>query len=531
MSSFDYIIVGGGSAGCVLANRLSASGKHTVALLEAGGTHRSPLVTIPFNLGVVVTSGLKNWRFQTVPQEGLNGRTGYQPRGKALGGSSSINAMLYLRGAKEDYDLWESMGNPGWSYKDVLPYFKRSEDRVRGENEYRAVGGPLSVAPPRSPNPANKIWLKAGQECQLPLNDDFNGASQEGVGYFELTQKRGERHSAAHAYLDPVEKRSNLTIYTEAFAHRVTFEGKRANGVEVKIGGKMETLTANKEVILSCGAFQSPQLLMLSGIGPKSKLEPHGITQIVDLPGVGENLHDHLDFSLIYQSDYKHLLGVNARSIFGVAINQMKYWFQRRGVLTTNFNESGGFAYTDPSEPSPDVQFHFAFVILDNHGRTRHKFGGYTCHVCLLRPKSRGSVDLASADPEAHPLIDPAFLREESDVKNMLAGVKKAQQLLRAPAFDEIRGKPLYATGSDDDEELLEDIRSRADTIYHPVGTCKMGPDSDPNAVVDASLKVKGVEGLRVVDASVMPSIVSGNTNGPTIMVGEKGADLILADA
>lgn len=531
MRKFDFVVVGAGSAGCTVASRLSENGKYQVALLEAGGSHNNPLISIPFNFAFTVPKGPHNWSFETVPQEGLNGRRGYQPRGKVLGGSSSINAMVYIRGAKEDYEHWAALGNEGWSYEEVLPFFKKAQNRVKGANEYHAQGGPLTVSPPRSPNPLNDMFIKAGMDCQLPYNEDFNGETQEGIGYYELTQDRGKRCSAALAYVTPAEKRKNLTIFKQAFVEKVLVENGQATGVMVKLNGNLQLIKARREVILSCGAFQSPQLLLLSGIGAKDKLDPHKIKVVHELPGVGENLYDHVDFCLMYQSDSEHVLGTNARSVFRVAWNQFKYFAGRRGILTTNFNESGAFYFTNPDERSPDIQLHFAFTLVDQHGLKRHGRGGFSCHVCVLRPKSHGNLTLADANPATPPLIDPAFLKDERDVATLLAGVKRAQQILQAPAFDEIRGKPVYATASNNDDELIEDIRNRADTIYHPVGTCKMGPDSDPMAVVDSSLRVRGIRNLRVIDASIMPSIVSGNTNAPTIMIGEKGAQMILDEA
>lgn len=527
--TFDYVIVGGGSAGCTIASRLSESGRHNVCLLEAGGTHKSPLVTIPFNLAVTVSRGVKNWNFETVPQSGLNGRKGFQPRGKALGGSSSINAMIYIRGVKEDYDHWSALGNKGWSYDEVLPYFKKAEDHIGGESDVHGAGGPLTVSPVRSPNPLNDVFIKAAEDAQLPLNDDFNSGSQEGVGFYELTQRNGERCSAARAYLDPAEGRKNLTVLQHAYVERVVMEGKRAIGVQATIGQKPHRIHARREVIVCAGALQSPQVLLLSGIGPRNKLEPHGIGVTHELLGVGENLHDHPDYSLLYKSSSSDAIGANTRSGLKIMWDTIQYKLRRRGVLTTNFNETGAFFYTDRSEPSPDIQLHFAISLVDSHGRKIHRYPGYTCHVCVLRPKSRGNLALTDANPQTPPQIDPAILAEEEDMETMLKGVLKAQQIMEGPAFDSIRGEPLYCSGSKDLSELREDIRNRADTIYHPVGTCKMGQDD--MAVVDEYLKVRGIEGLRVADASIMPFVISGNTNAPSIMIGEKCADMVLSAA
>lgn len=524
--TFDFVIVGGGSAGCTIANRLSESGKNSVCLLEAGGTHKSPLVTIPFNLAITVSRGVKNWSFETTPQHGLNGRQGYQPRGKALGGSSSINAMIYIRGVKEDYNSWAALGNQGWSYEDVLPYFKKSEDHVAGASETHGVGGPLTVSPVRSPNPLNDVFIQAAEQAQIPRNEDFNTGTQEGVGFYELTQRNGERCSAARAYLDPAEGRKNLTILQDAYVERLVMNGKKATGVQASIANKSRQIHAAREVIVCAGALQSPQVLLLSGIGPRDKLDPHGIKQSHDLPGVGENLHDHPDYSLLYKTSSTDALGANTRSGLKIMWDTFQYKMRRRGMLTTNFNESGAFFYTDRSEPSPDIQLHFAISLVDSHGRKIHRYPGYTCHVCVLRPKSRGNLALTDANPRTHPKIDPAILAHEDDMESMLNGVFKAQQIMESPAFDSIRGEPLYCSGSKDRDELREDIRNRADTIYHPVGTCKMGQDQ--MAVVDEQLRVRGIDGLRVADASIMPTVISGNTNAPSIMIGEKCADMIL---
>jgi choline dehydrogenase-like flavoprotein len=476
----------------------------------------------------------RNWGYETVPQKGLGGRQGYQPRGKMLGGSSGSNAMIYTRGHKNDYDGWAALGIKGWSYKDVLPFFKRSEHREVGANDYHGQGGPLNVAPVTSPGSVNDIFLKACSQLQLPQTDDFNGAKQEGVGLYELTQKDGERWCTARAYLEPAMTRPNLTVISGAHTEKILIENKRATGVKYRAQKhraqkQRQTVKAKREVILSAGAFGSPQILLLSGIGAKNKLAPHGIAQIHDLPGVGENLQDHIDHILSFNAKIKDNIGFSVRGTFRRFSEMLSFRRNRKGILTSNYAESGGFLYIDRAEPSPDIQLHLVRAVVDDHGRKLHWGHGYSCHVCVLRPKSRGRVSLASSDPIADPAIDPAFLEDDRDMEKLVKGVKLVQQIMRAPAFDAVRGKPFYHSDTDDEAVLRADIRARADTVYHPVGTCKMGNDN--MAVVDDRLRVHGLAGLRVVDASIMPNLISGNTNAPTIMIAEKAADMIKEDA
>jgi len=527
--TFDYIVVGAGSAGCVVARRLSDDPKVRVCLLEAGKPDKSFLIHVPFGVAAILPTKLANWAFKTVPQPGLNGRIGYQPRGKTLGGSSSINAMVYIRGQAEDYDRWAALGNDGWSYADVLPWFKRAQNQERGADDYHGVGGPLNVADLRSPNPVAGRFLQAAEELQLPRTDDFNGPRQEGIGSYQVTQINGERCSAAKAYLTPVLDRPNLTVLTQAQAQRLLLEDGRAVGVAYRRDGRDAEVRARGEVILSGGAFQSPQLLLLSGIGPAEELRRHGIAVHHDLPGVGNNLQDHIDHVLSYRSPSRDAVGMSLPGIARILTSIPEYRRRRTGHLTTNFAETGGFLRSDPGLDRPDLQLHFVIGIVDDHSRKRHLGHGYGCHVCLLRPKSRGRVGLQSADPMAPPLIDPNFLAEEEDLEAMVRGFKVTRQILEAPAFSEIRGEPLYFGDATSDEAIRDDIRARADTVYHPVGTCRMGNDGD--AVVDSRLRVRGIAGLRVADASIMPEIVSGNTNAPTIMIGERAADFIRADA
>lgn len=531
MSEYDYIIIGAGSAGCTLAHRLSEDKNINICLIEAGGSHKNPIIHTPIGLIALVGHKYKNWAFKTVPQKGLGGRRGLQPRGKVLGGSSSINAMIYVRGHRADYDHWAALGNHGWAYEDVLPYFLRSEHHESREGGYHAKGGLLNVKSLSDPSEINTHFMNAMAELQYPKCEDFNGARQEGYGYFDVTQKDGERWSTARAFLDTAIHRPNLTVITKAHVSKITLTGKRATAVSYHKGGKLHTLHAKSEIILSAGAFQSPQILLLSGIGPKDELTQHGIACQHSLAGVGKNLQDHIDFTLVYSSPSLETVGFSPKGIMRLFGQWRRYKKERRGDFTSNFAESGAHIYVNPNAPSPDIQLTLSKAIIENHGRKIHLKHGYSCHICLLRPKSHGSVTLASKNPMDAPLIDPNFFGHEDDFDELFQGVKKAQEIMRAPAMKPIRGKALFHSQTDDPALLAHDIRARADTLYHPVGTCKMGDAAhDPKAVVNNRLQVHGIDGLRVVDASIMPKLVSGNTNAPVIMIAEKAADMIKQD-
>ena len=533
---FDYVIVGGGSAGATLANRLSTDPLVSVCLLEAGGDGRDVLIRAPMAAAIMLPGKplkVNNWAFETTPQVGLNGRRGYQPRGKALGGSSAINAMLYVRGQREDFDGWRDLGCEGWGFNDVLPYFKRAENNQRGNSEWHGTGGPLSVAFQQSPRSVSAAWIEAAQQCGIALNEDFNGPDQEGAGLHQVTQfwddqRNGERCSVAAGYLHPImAQRPNLTVITGAHATELLWDEQRISGVAYRRGSHALQVHAKAEVVLCAGAFQSPQLLMLSGIGPAAMLQSMGIQVKNDLPGVGANLQDHLDVTLAYHSLRSDVLGIAPGAAWQLLKGIHQWRKDGTGLVATPYAEAGAFVRCAPDAQRPDIQFHFVVARVEDHARSLHWGYGYSCHVCVLRPHSRGSVGLQSRDPLDAPLIDPAFLSDDRDTALMVEGVKKLRTIMQAPALQAYRGKEIYTADIQTDAQWETYIRQRADTIYHPVGTCKMGAAHDLMAVVDPHLSVKGVAGLRVVDASVMPTLVSGNTNAATVMLAEKAADLL----
>lgn len=533
-ASFDYVIVGGGSAGSTLAARLSEDPSVSVCLLEAGGRGDHILIRTPAAVVAMLPGHgkISNWAYSTAPQPGLNGRRGYQPRGKALGGSSAINAMLYVRGHKSDYDGWADLGCTGWSWDDCLPYFKRAENNESGGNAFHGTDGPLHVSDQKAPRPISRAFVQAATECQHREVADFNTGDNEGVGLYQVTQfhdtaRNGERCSAAAAYLHPVlNTRKNLTVLTGAHATRILTEGKRATGVLYRKGRTEQRVTAKREVILCGGTFNSPQLLQLSGIGPAQEIQRHGIEVVHDLPGVGKNLQDHLDFTLAYKSKDTDNFGIGLAGTLGLTKHILKWRKDGNSMIATPFAEGAAFLKTDPALDRADIQLHFVISIVDDHARKLHMGYGFSCHVCTLRPHSRGEVYLDSSDPMKAPGIDPQFLSDPRDLETTIKGAKLTREILQAPALAPYRHKELFGvTDGMSDKDWESHIRARADTIYHPVGTCKMGIDE--MAVVAPDLKVHGMEGLRVVDASIMPTLIGGNTNAPTIMIAERAADLI----
>jgi choline dehydrogenase len=524
---FDYIIVGAGSAGCVLANRLSADPAVKVLLLEAGPKDWHPFIHMPAGIAKLVGRKGVNWDYNTAPDPNLNGRSLWWPRGKVLGGSSSINAMCYIRGHAKDYDEWNALGADGWHWQNVLPYFKKSESNVRGASEFHGADGPLSVSDPIYLNPLSTVFLEASQQAGLKQTSDFNGAQQDGFGLYQTTIRAGKRCSSATAYLDPVRSRKNLKVVTSALAHRVTFENGRANGVVYSVNGSAFCEGAAREVILCGGAINSPQLLMLSGIGPAAHLRQHNIDVVADVPGVGRNLQDHLDVCTMQRSTQK--VTYDHASDVAVGLN---YYLFNKGPGTSNIAEAGGFARSSLAiDERPDLQFHFVPAQLDDHGRNILPGYGYTLHACFLRPQSRGSITLTSNNPADKARIDPGYLNDADgfDLKVMLEACKLSREILSQNAFAPYRGEELFP-GADakDDAAIADFIRRKAESIYHPVSTCKMGAANDPMAVVDSQCRVRGAHSLRVVDASIMPKLIGGNTNAPTMMIAERAADLIL---
>ncbi|GAB2508559.1 choline dehydrogenase [Pseudoxanthomonas sangjuensis] len=533
---YDYIIIGAGSAGCVLASRLSEDPAVRVLLLEAGPRDWHPFIHMPAGLAKLVGMKSLNWDYDTAAEPQLNGRRLWWPRGKVLGGSSSINAMCYIRGVPADYDGWAANGADGWDWASVLPYFKRSEGNARAlrqardAREFHALhggDGPLSVSDLRHTNPLSSAFVEAGRQLGLARNDDFNGAVQDGVGFYQVTQKDGARCSAAVAYLDPAKPRPNLTIVTRALVRRIVLDKGRAVGVAWARRGREVVARAGREVLLCGGAINSPQLLMLSGIGPAEDLRRHGIAVHADLPGVGANLLDHLDICTLQHSTQR----ISYDRVGDLKIAWGYYLRGRSGPGTSNIAEAGGF-YRSPLAPDAraDIQFHFVPAMLDDHGRNRLPGDGYTLHACFLRPRSRGRIGLASAHPRAPARIEANYLSDAEgfDLRMMLECAKVSRELFAQKAFDPYRGAPIFPPRSDlSDGELVEFIRAKAESVYHPVGSCRMG--GDETSVVDPQLRVHGIDGLRVVDASVMPTLPGGNTNAPTIMIAERAADLIKA--
>ncbi|WP_326543981.1 GMC family oxidoreductase [Pseudorhodoferax sp.] len=530
VDTFDYIVVGAGSAGAVLAARLSQDPAVRVLLLEAGPPDRSFWIHLPIGYGKTMWSRTYNWCFETEPDPYMNGRRIYWPRGKTLGGSSSINGLIYIRGQREDYDDWAAQGNRGWGYDDLLPYFKRSEGNQRGADAWHGADGPLKVSDIGARHPLIEAFIEGAAQTGVPRNDDFNGATQEGAGYYQLTTHRGWRCSTAKAYLVPARSRPNLVVRTDAQASGLVMQGRRASGVRYRQGGQMREAAARAEVLLCAGALQSPQLLQLSGIGPAALLRQHGIPVLHELPGVGENLQDHLQIRLGFEATQPITTNDQLRTLWGQAGIGLQWLLQRKGPLAIGINQGGCFMRALPEAPRPDIQFHVATLSADMAGGKPHPWSGFTLSVCQLRPESRGFVRIQSPDPLQPPAMLANYLSTELDRRTAVAAVKAARAIAQAPAmrpFVKREVKP--GPAALDDEALLQFCRESGATIFHPSGTCKMGHDD--MAVVDERLRVHGIQALRVIDCSVMPTLVSGNTNAPVVAMAEKAADMIRGDA
>ncbi len=525
---FDYVIVGGGTAGCVLANRLSADASVRVALVEAGPADRNLWIHIPIGYAKTMFDPRYNWGFHTEPEPQLERRRIYWPRGKVLGGSSSINGLIYIRGQAADYDRWESLGNPGWGWRDVLPLFRRLEGNERGESQWHGGGGPLGCSDIHERPELMEAIIRAANQLGVPRTEDFNGAAQEGVGYYQLLTRRGRRSSTAVSYLKPARRRANLEVFTETRVERIEFEGDVARSVLCRHGAAQLRLAARREIVLCAGAVQSPQILELSGVGDPRLLRSHGIPVVCALPAVGENLQDHLQFRLMYRCRKPVTTNDALNSLSGRIGIGLTYLLRRTGPMAVGINHLGLFTRVLPESTSPDVQFHIAGLSADKVADRPHPWPGFTLSVCQLRPQSRGSIHIGSADPSQAPRIRANYLASDLDWKCAIAGVRFAQDLAEAPALRDYTDRPYQpAQPMRNESDIVEFCRRHAATIFHPVGTCRMG--SDDEAVVDPELRVRGLRGLRVADASIMPTLVSGNTSAPSTMIGEKAAELILA--